>query len=97
MSYDHWKTTEPESGYDPPVDVDAIYERMLGEYEERFKTLREAALAVKAERDRYEAALRKIAGWKGYATFEGELANDYEEGANDMLVTLRQVAEEALS
>ncbi len=55
------------------------------------------AVSIKAERDRYEAALRKIAAWKGYRLVEGELANDYEEGANDMLVTLKQMAEEALS
>ncbi len=46
---------------------------------------------------RYEATLRKIAAWKGYRLVEGELANDYEEGANDMLVTLKQMAEEALA
>ncbi len=49
---------------------------------------------------RYEAALRKIAGWQGYATHADrlgvEVLTEYETGANDMLVTLKQIAEEAL-
>ncbi len=42
--------------------------------------------------DRYEAPLRKIAAWQRYG-----MPNEYEEGANDMLATLKQIAEEALS
>ena len=55
---------------------------------------------------RYEAALCKIAGWKGYTAhmsqhFDSgeviETLTEYEEGANDMLATLQAMATEALS
>ncbi len=63
------------------------------------------------ERDRYDvayarlerrtAALRKIAAWHGYATHADrlgvEVLTEYETGANDMLATLKQMAEEALA
>ncbi len=56
------------------------------------------AVSIKAERDRYEAALRKIAGWQGYVAHEhGTFLTDAEIGANDMLETLKQMAEEALA
>lgn len=59
------------------------------------------AMAIKADRDRYEAALRKIALWKGY-TITGDYEYEryqrgYEAGVNDMLSTLQQMAKEALS
>ncbi len=59
------------------------------------------AVDVTGEPDRflkYEAALRKIAGWKGYIAHEhGVFLTDAEIGANDMLETLQQMAAEALA
>ncbi len=61
----------------------------------------EKVLVIKTERDRYEAALRKIAGWKGYSPpadpSDEYVPIEYEKGANEMLETLKQMAEEALS
>jgi hypothetical protein len=68
----------------------------LGRAIARAETL---ALSIKAERDRYEAALRKIAGWKGYAPTSNDVpqpVSEYESGANDMLATLKQMAMDAL-
>ncbi len=68
--------------------------------------LRKTALAAARRRDKYEAALRKIAGWRGYTYTPGPTwgnhedagrLTEYETGANDMLETLKQMAEEALS
>ncbi len=76
------------------------------QYDLAFAGLKQTVLDLKAERDRYEAALRKIAGWRGYqprvsfSNGEGETVvvnSRYEEGANDMLATLKQMAEEALA
>ncbi len=111
MTYDHWKTTEPDydSGNYPPDDLDDE-----GAYEDGLNRIKDIARGLKAERDRaiadlvkYEAALRKIAAWKGYDLdakpypFKTRRARDnsaaYERGANDMLATLKQMAEEALS
>ncbi len=106
MTYDHWKTTEPESRYDPPDDIDDE-----GTYEDGLNRVKDIARQLKVERDRaigiivrYEAALRKIAAWKGYAPpspsadyTQSTLVKAYEGGANDMLKTLKQMAEEALS
>lgn len=55
-----------------------------------------------AERDKYEAALRKLATWKGYPHAPRWFSSDkpltdYEEGANDMLETLQQFVKEALA
>ncbi len=67
-------------------------------YDHPFSSTRKTALA---ERDKYEAALRKIAGWQSYSTHADrlgvEVLTEYEAGANDMLATLKQMAEEALS
>jgi hypothetical protein len=75
---------------------------MTLQYDQAFATLKKTALDIKAERDRYEAALRKIAAWKGYAP--GTLywdadkpLSEYETGANDMLETLAGFAKEALA
>ncbi len=81
------------------ADADARYERAFG-------ALRKTILHIEAQRDRYEATLRKIAAWQGYrpsvstSTKDGEpvsFLTRYEEGANDMLATLKQMAEGALS
>ncbi len=85
MTYDHWKTTEPEHNLgDPRPSPD-----------EEHITYLEARNAV------YEAALRKIAAWKGYEPHDAHwrdqyVVDQYERGANDMLTTLEQMAEEAL-
>ena len=39
---------------------------MTLQYDQAFATLKKTALDIKAERDRYEATLRKIAAWRGY-------------------------------
>jgi len=70
---------------------------MNAEIRSLLKEVKSEALGIKAERDRYEAALRKIATWKGYTEFEGELENDFERGANDMLAALQAIAAEALA
>ena len=105
MTYDHWKTTEPESGYDPPepsIDV----ERLSADIEERMgriiDTMQGELDHRTAERNRYEAALRKIAAWKGYEAaptwFESDSPlTEYETGANDMLEVLAGFAKEALA
>lgn len=71
-------------------------------YDDAFAELKQTALQTKAERDRYEAALRKIAEWRGYdpapTWFDSDVPlTDYENGANDMLETLAGVAKKALS
>ncbi len=48
--------------------------------------LKRTVLRLNSERNRYEAALHKIAGWEGRAT-----------GATHMLKMLQKIAEEALS
>lgn len=111
-TFDHWKTTEPESGYDPPEpSIEEEFDRAVGQYEARLKMLYQTATEYKrdlscaqrvvrdreTERDKYEAALRKIAGWKGYRPGEFTALSRYEIGANEMLETLRQMAEEALA
>ncbi len=92
MTYDHWKTTEPDydSGNYPPEDETEVYDRA-------FAKLSATCLDLKAERDKYEAALRKIAAWKGYTGTEHVPLGEYEEGANDMLEMLSKIASEALS
>ncbi len=66
------------------------------------KGLLTTALELEAQRDRYEAALRRIADWKGYgrraSDNEGNVVvtTQYEDGANGMLTILKQIAEEAL-
>jgi hypothetical protein len=96
MSYDHWKTTEPESGYDPPEETaDEANDRVCAQYEARLALLQRTAREIDATSKRYEAALLKIAGWQGYATAASE-TGEYEGGANDMLATLKQIAEEAM-
>ncbi len=98
MTYDTWKTTEPEPEYDIiPEDADEAYDRA-------FAKLSATCLDLKTKRDRYEDALRKIVGWQGYKpTPDGEddtgdlYLTDYEHGANDMLETLQDIAKEAVS
>jgi hypothetical protein len=75
---------------------------MTLQYDQAFATLKTTALDIKAERDRYEAALRKIAAWQGYKPaplwFDSDKPlSEYETGANDMLETLAGFAKEALS
>ncbi len=89
MTYDHWKTTEPQSGYDPPDEFDdeASYEDAVGRLKDMGR--------------KYRDALRKIAAWQGYEPHEDHwrdkyVVDQYERGANDMLATLKQIAEEAL-
>lgn len=102
MTYDDWKTREPESGYDPPEETaDEANDRVCAQYEARLALLQRTAREINATSKRYEAALRKIAEWKGYTEFEDELENDFERyferGANDMLETLQVIAKEALA
>jgi hypothetical protein len=103
MSYDHWKTTEPESGYDPPEpSLEETYEREMGQMEARLKLLRETAFSINAENAKYKGALRKIAAWKGYAPapiwFDSDVPlTDYERGTNDAIAILKQIAKEALA
>ena len=79
-------------------DIDTGDAQEARRLDRAFASLQETALECKAERDRFEAALRKIAGWKGYRlTTSDDSDPDYEQGANDMLATLKQMAEEALS
>jgi len=102
MSYDHWKTTEPESGYDPPEEsLEDANDRVCAQYEARLALLQRTAREIDATSKRYEAALRKIAAWKGYEAaptwFESDVPfTEYETGANDMLETLASFAREAL-
>ncbi len=85
MTYDQWKTTELEytiGDARPSPDEEHI-------------TYLEARNAV------YETALRKIAAWQGYEPHKYHwrdeyVIDQYERGANDMLATLKQMAEEAL-
>ncbi len=64
--------------------------------ERAFAAIRETILRIETQRDRYETALRKIAEWKSYVPY-GDTFSEYEQGANDMLATLKKMAEEALS
>ncbi len=94
-------------GHEPPPSVSLTeYERDIQEMEARYDVLSEICHLCEDHRSRYEAALRKIAEWQGYHprgtfnTSEGEpviIQSRYEEGANDMLATLKQIVEEALS
>jgi hypothetical protein len=75
---------------------------MTLQYDQAFATLKTTALDIKAERDRFEAALKKIAGWKGYdpapTWFDSDCElTEYETGSNDMLEVLAGFAKEALS
>jgi hypothetical protein len=74
---------------------------MNAEIRSLLKEVKSEALGIKTERDRYEAALRKIAAWKGYAISDDHeyerYQRGYEAGANDMLSTLQAMAREALS
>ncbi len=69
----------------------------VAQYDSAFATLSKSALGTKQERDRLEAMLRKIAGWQRYRGSEHAPLTEYEEGANDMLATLKAMAEEVLS
>jgi hypothetical protein len=74
---------------------------MNAEIRSLLNEVKSEALSIKAERDRHEAALRKIAGWKGYTISDDHeyerYQRGYEAGANDMLSTLQAIAAEALS
>lgn len=72
------------------------------QYDRAFSRLTATCLSLQDERDRYEAALRKIAAWKIYEITadrheNGYALTDYERGANDMLKTLKQMVGEALA
>ncbi len=92
MTYDHWKTTELQSGYDPPEpNIEEEFDRVCARYEARIALLER----MLHDGDRFEAALRRIVEWKGYITFDSG-GDDYAHGANDMLAVLKKIAEEAL-
>ncbi len=95
QGYDQWKTTEPESSYDPPEEtLEEANDRVCAQYEARIALLQR----MLHDGDRFKAALRKIAAWQGYSPPADReyVSSQYERGANDMLATLKQMAEEAL-
>jgi hypothetical protein len=126
MTFDHWKTTEPDphefelppdacdncagsgtiiSGYErrpcPECDGTGRVEEESEPADDRldraFTNLSETALTLKADHDRFEAALRRIEAWKKLPPWQPEgILTDYEQGANDAIDMLAQIAREAL-
>ncbi len=76
-------------------ELDSLRTALARIRSDQVRTLKRTSLVV-AQRDKYEAALRKIAAWQGYATAASE-TGEYEAGANDMAETLQAMAAEALS